>query len=187
MSIFEELALDFAQECKTIQFRYEYGREYVGEEKFAIITNLTEAELREKYADLLKRYEPFVVLPLEYGEIRDAYIRNDHTYQARFSRGDCVSLDAGLEGWCRECAAEDCAEQAMRRMEGEMLAELVEHLPEIQRRRIKGRFYEGKTLREMAQEESVGYVKIYNSILCGMANIREKLLSGGTKDPSQCK
>lgn len=45
-------ALDeqFKFECKVINLSYEYPG-YIGEEKWAIITGLTEEELNERYAE----------------------------------------------------------------------------------------------------------------------------------------
>lgn len=46
------LTLDeqFDKDCKIIKLKYEYPG-YTGEEKWAIITGLTEEELNEKYAE----------------------------------------------------------------------------------------------------------------------------------------
>lgn len=48
------LTLDeqFDKDCKVIKLKYEYPG-YTGEEKWAIITGLTEEELDEKYAEKL--------------------------------------------------------------------------------------------------------------------------------------
>ena len=48
----------FAKDCKLINLRYEYTN-YTGKEKWAVITELTEKELRKKYPDIIKRYTPF--------------------------------------------------------------------------------------------------------------------------------
>ena len=41
----------------------------VGDTKWAIITDLSEAELKDKYADIIQPFTPFVLLTLEQGEI----------------------------------------------------------------------------------------------------------------------
>lgn len=50
-------ALDeqFKFECKVINLSYEYPG-YIGEEKWAIITGLTEEELNERYAEKIAIY-----------------------------------------------------------------------------------------------------------------------------------
>lgn len=53
-------ALDaqFKYECKVINLSYEYPG-YTGKEKWAIITDLTEKELIEKYDEIISSYRPF--------------------------------------------------------------------------------------------------------------------------------
>ena len=58
----------FAKDCKLINLRYEYTN-YIGKEKWAVVTELTEKELRKKYPDIIKRYTPFVLLSMAQGEV----------------------------------------------------------------------------------------------------------------------
>ncbi len=44
----------FQSECKFINLKYEYEG-YTGEEQWAIITELSEKELFEKYPDIISR------------------------------------------------------------------------------------------------------------------------------------
>lgn len=57
----------FAKDCKLINLRYEYTN-YTGKEKWAVVTELTEKELRDKYPDIIKRYTPFVLLSVAQGD-----------------------------------------------------------------------------------------------------------------------
>lgn len=63
------LTLDeqFDKDCKVIKLKYEYPG-YTGEEKWAIITGLTEEELDEKYAEKIASLRPFIVLDLAFGK-----------------------------------------------------------------------------------------------------------------------
>ena len=45
----------FAQDCKLINLRYEYSG-FTGMEKWAIITELSEEALWDKYPDVISRY-----------------------------------------------------------------------------------------------------------------------------------
>ena len=64
------LTLDeqFDKDCKIIKLKYEYPG-YTGEEKWAIITGLTEEELNEKYAEKTASLRPFIVLDLAFGKL----------------------------------------------------------------------------------------------------------------------
>ena len=59
----------FAKDCKLINLRYEYTH-YIGTEKWAVVTELTEKELREKYPDIIRRYTPFLLSP--FGQTKNA-------------------------------------------------------------------------------------------------------------------
>ena len=62
----------FAKDCKLINLRYEYTN-YTGKEKWAVVTELTEKELRDKYPDIIKRYTPFVLLSVAQGKVITEY------------------------------------------------------------------------------------------------------------------
>ena len=75
----------FASECKLINLRYEY-QGYTGTEIWAIVSELSEKELFEKYPDVISRYTPFVLLSIEQGKVIDESYRNTHKYEMRCKR-----------------------------------------------------------------------------------------------------
>ena len=60
----------FAKDCKLINLKYEYNG-YTGDERWAIITELSVKELWEKYPLVIERYSPFVHLSIAQGEVID--------------------------------------------------------------------------------------------------------------------
>ena len=58
----------FAKDCKLINLKYEYNG-YTGDEKWAIITELSVKELWEKYPLVIERYSPFVHLSIGHKDI----------------------------------------------------------------------------------------------------------------------
>lgn len=52
----------FYIDCEVIETKYEYPQ-YTGVEKWIIITDLTEEELKGKYAEQIAPLKPFIVLP----------------------------------------------------------------------------------------------------------------------------
>lgn len=70
----------FAKDCKLINLKYEYTG-YIGQEKWAIVSELSEQELFEKYPDEVKKYIPFVLLSVEQGKAIQAYNRNEDKYR----------------------------------------------------------------------------------------------------------
>ena len=75
----------FAKDCKLINLKYEYNG-YTGDEKWAIITELSVKELGEKYPFVIERYSPFVHLSIAQGEVIDDANRNEDKYAKRSSR-----------------------------------------------------------------------------------------------------
>ena len=72
----------FAKDCKLINLKYEYTG-YTGQEKWAIVSELSEQELFEKYPNEVKKYIPFVLLSVERGKAIQAYNRNEDKYRKR--------------------------------------------------------------------------------------------------------
>ena len=72
----------FYIDCEVVETKYEYPQ-YTGVEKWIIITDLTEEELKGKYADQIAPLKPFIVLPRSFGEVRDDYRRNEGTAGGR--------------------------------------------------------------------------------------------------------
>lgn len=66
------LLKQFKDECEVVEFKYEYPG-YVGYEQYGIITALSEKELTDKYAEILKEFSPYIVLDLSYGETRNEF------------------------------------------------------------------------------------------------------------------
>lgn len=82
----------FSTECKLINLKYEY-QGYTGTEKWAVVSELSEKELFEKYPDVISRYTPCVLLSVEQGEVIAEAKRNDDKYEKRSSR---IDLDEGV-------------------------------------------------------------------------------------------
>lgn len=55
-------------------------------EIWAIVSELSEKELFEKYPDVISRYTPFVLLSIEQGKVIDESYRNTHKYEMRCKR-----------------------------------------------------------------------------------------------------
>ena len=88
----------FQSECKVINLKYEYEG-YTGEEQWAIITELSEKELFEKYPDIISRYIPFVLLSVEQGKAVYEFRRNESKFYKRsLNNEDAFGYDDELIG-----------------------------------------------------------------------------------------
>lgn len=161
----------FQNECKVINLKYEY-EEYSGKEQWAVISELTEEEILEKYKPLVQEYIPFLVLPPMYGEVRQQFRRNENKHYMIMVRGHIYSLEEDLEEHHLEAAVEDCAAQVFAKEQSRELWKAINSLNEIQRKRLIAYYFEGKTYREIADEEGVDHKAVVRSVAIALKNLR---------------
>lgn len=177
----------FAKDCKLINLRYEYTN-YTGKEKWAVITELTEKELRKKYPDIIKRYTPFVLLSMAQGEVINEADRNDDKYEKRAKRTlDVYGYEDDIsEQFHRELITPfaDPFEQAeeeqleiekeqLSRMEIAKVRKVLEMMKPIQKERLCKVVLLGLSSRKIAQEEGVNYSAVDKSIAAAIKNFKK--------------
>lgn len=168
---FDVLKEEFQSECKVINLKYEYEG-YSGKEQWAIISELSEEEILKKYKPVVGDYIPFLVLPPMYGEVRQQFRRNENKHYMRMVRGHIYSLEEDLEEHHPEIAVEDCIAQIFAQEQSRELWEAINSLNEKQRKRLIAYYFEGKTYREIADEESVDHKAIIRSVEIALKNLR---------------
>lgn len=178
----------FSNECKVIDLRYEYVG-YIGEEKYAIVTDLTKDELLAKYPDVICRYTPFVLLSILHGEVIRDFHRNEDKFQKRDIRNH--NLYGGYEDGVSErsyrefvTTYEDSVQQAIREAY-ELEMKQVHHrnilkvqktlslMKPIQKDRLIKSAVKGMSSREIAKEESVNYSTVDKSISAAKKNFKK--------------
>ena len=177
----------FAKDCKLINLRYEYTN-YTGKEKWAVVTELTEKELRKKYPDIIKRYTPFVLLSMAQGEVINEADRNDDKYEKRAKRTlDVYGYEDDIsEQFHRELITPfaDPFEQAeeerleiereqLRRMEISKVRKVLAMMKPIQKERLCKVVLLGLSSRKIAQEEGVNYSAVDKSIAAAIKNFKK--------------
>lgn len=154
----------FNNKYKVINLKYEYEG-YLGNEKWAIISELSEKELFEQYPDKMRRYVPFILLSVEQGEAISEYVKNEDKYRKRsFKNEDFFGYSEGLtESLHSEAVVPDFIEQQEMdeyyRKRDELKMQLFEKaiasLTEKQRKYLIMRYVEKKTAVEIAKEEGI--------------------------------
>ena len=177
----------FAKDCKLINLRYEYTN-YTGKEKWAVVTEFTEKELRKKYPDIIKRYTPFVLLSMAQGEVINEADRNDDKYEKRAKRTlDVYGYEDDIsEQFHRELITPfaDPFEQAeeerleiereqLRRMEIAKVRKVLAMMKPIQKERLCKVVLLGLSSRKIAQEEGVNYSAVDKSIAAAIKNFKK--------------
>lgn len=202
MITFAERKELFKTECKVVNLEYEYKscdeehKGCVGDIKWAIITDLSEAELKDKYADIIKPFTPFVLLTLEQGEIIKEFTKNEDKFRKRqLNNEDAFGYDEGMsEIFHNEIAVLDYwqeQEELEARKQREALLDLLDKaldtLTSTQRKRLYAHLVEGKSSRTIAKEEGVNYSKVDKSIAAGIKKITKFFENGGAFEGGNSK
>lgn len=171
----EEQEVLFASECKLINLKYEY-KGYTGNEKFAIITELSEEELKQKYPDIIERYVPFLLLSMKHGEVIAEAHRNDDKFAKRAKRhGSLFDINDGcFEEHHPELAVNDDIIEAIEFEEQiDQLYEYINRLDETLKRRLTKHYLEEKSMTQIALEEGVSRVAIKKSITLAIKKLKK--------------
>lgn len=89
MAINNVTAGTFKGDCKVINLAIEYPG-YTGKEKYAIITDLTREELETQYKDIIRWYQPFLVLTREMGLVIKQFQNNEKKHEQRAKRNEHI-------------------------------------------------------------------------------------------------
>lgn len=158
---------------KVINLSYEYPG-YTGEEKWAIITDLTEEELIEKYEEIISSYRPFIVLSSMFGSVRADFIRNEDKFSKRAKRSISIfDFSEETEEYHPEIAANDLEEEAISNEMAEQVRDAIAQLKPIQRERLIKYFFEGKSLLQIAAEEGKSYSTVYESYQAALKKLKK--------------
>ena len=157
----------FAKDCKLINLKYEYTG-YIGQEKWAIVSELSEQELFEKYPNEVKKYIPFVLLSVEQGKAIQAYNRNEDKYRKRqnnnsdaFGYDDSeVSVPDFIEQQEMYDYYNQRAEEKMR-----LFVTAMASLTEKQHKYLVMRYVDGISARDIAKAEGVAHQVVDRHIL----------------------
>lgn len=172
-------ALDeqFKKDCKVIDLKYEYT-DYIGSVRWAVITDLTETEIFERYPEQINPYTPFIVLSPAFGEVRDEFMRSENKHRMRAARSvDAFCYDDELTAvFHPELVADTLEAEFLLKVEADELWAAIEKLPEIQKRRLIKRYFRGMSSRAIAQEEGVNYSKIDKSIAAALNSLKKYFL-----------
>ena len=170
----------FVNDCKLINLQYEYSG-YTGTEKWAIVTELSENELKSKYPDVIRRYTPFVLLSVAQGKVITEYQNVEAKERMRkLSYGHPFDINDGeFEEHHPELFVEDdTVEQLCLEEEKQYIKKAIDKLTGIQKRRIVAYYFEDKSIREIATAEGVNFSKVDRSINLALKKLKFFLSEG---------
>lgn len=173
---------EFRNECKVINLKYEYEG-YIGEEKWAIVSELTEKELLEKYPDIISRYIPFVLLSVEQGKAVYEFRRNESKFYKRsLNNEDAFGYDDELTGvFHSEVVVPSFVEQQITeeyeenryQLKMKLLDKALSSLTEKQYKYLIARYVANKSAREIAKEEGVSHQAIEKHLNIAIKKVKK--------------
>lgn len=161
----DERLEQFTRECKLINLRYEYT-EYTNNIQWAIVTELSEEELFQKYSEEIKPYIPFIRLSVSQGEVFEEGIRHENKNKMREKRCGYIFdiTDDVFENYHPELIVTDTEDELIRKDEAKTLQTALNTLSKSNRERIYKVFFLGMNYSEIACIEGVGESSIRRSI-----------------------
>lgn len=174
------LEVSSKEECHIINLPMEYPQ-FTGSEEWAIFSVLPEAELRVKYAAIIKRYEPFVYMTMEqYDPIRKSR-NNDRSHRRRCST-DVVpfTYEDDLSEKCNDTILLTDPFEGKPNWTKLYLA--LEQLAPKRRIRIEKHYFDGVSFAEIAREENVSTQAVQQSVERSLAKLA-KYLKAENFDP----
>lgn len=175
----------FKKECKLIYLDREYNG-FIGDQRWAIITDLSEEELRRKYVDVLGKYIPYILLSKAQGEPILESIRNNHKHEIRSKRttepfdyddellplfhSELLSFVDPLEE--KEKIIERLKEEHALDELIIKVQKVLSLMKPIQRDRLIKNVVRGLSSRKIAKEEGVNYSTVDKSIKAAKKNFR---------------
>ncbi len=153
------------KEYEIIDLYREYPG-FTGGCHFAVITDLSPEEFREKYNGELGALSTCLFMSKVQGEVLKEFDRNEAKHRMRRMRS--CSLDGYVEGeteYIYSIFSKDEPEDiAIQLEEMTLLRKAIVSLTQVQRRRLKLYFFNGLTIREIAKLEGVSHKNVLKSL-----------------------
>lgn len=162
----------FKSDYRVFNLSKEYPH-YHGTEEWAIASILPENELRRKYADVLKPYEPFIYLSAEMALPIVQYHSNERKFALRGAKkGDAFGYEDDIfERFHQELVVNPFDDD----LRWDHLYEAIEKLEPIQKSRITKHFFQGYSFAEIADEDKVSLQAVHQSIDRAIITLRKLL------------
>lgn len=154
----------FNKECIIIDLSEEYP-DMVGEEKYAIVTDIPSEEFVNEFYELLEKYTPYLIVGTYFLEVVSEYNAIEYKYEKRQKRkGMLFPIDEIATLKYPELRVSDCADEFLINERNKNLNEAISALTTIQKERIYQRYWEQKSVRGIAKDEGKDYKTIAESL-----------------------
>ena len=165
-----DLIKEFKKDCKIIDLQKEYPQ-YQGTVKYAVISKLTEDELVQRYGQVLVQYQPYFVLSNDIGDVFHEYWKNEKKYYMRYIRN--TDGESYLEGETEQYISELNDNFSEEWILSEYVKSLLKTLTPLEQERLIKRFYQERTLQDIADDYGCSARAIKYSIDFAIKKLKE--------------
>ena len=144
-----DLIKEFKKDCKIIDLQKEYPQ-CQGMVKYAVISRLTEDELVQRYGQVFVQYQPYFVLSNDIGDVFHEYWKNEKKYYMRYIRN--TDGESYPEGETEQYISELNDNFSEEWILSEYVKSLLETLTPLEQERLIKRFYQERTLQDIADD-----------------------------------
>ena len=178
----DTLTEDFKAHCKVIKLGYEYPG-YTGFEKYAIVTDLSYAQIMERYAPVAEHYCPFLLLSKAAGEIIADFKRNEDKFSKRMQKDDNYGFEDGVtEQYHDEAFTVDFTEVLFQNdTQEQFLRVAFSLLSALQKKRVIAHLFNGRSFTQIARSEGKDRKTIYESYTSALKKMKKFLKNTPTK------
>lgn len=175
-STVQELKEQFMHECTILDPKKEYPG-YIGKEKYFIVTNLSETELKSKYASLMEPFRPYLLLDKSFIDARADFKRNEDKYKKRAKRTEDIYgyVDGETEIFHKELVLDELFDDLVISIQTDSVYKAVEMLSRIQKERFFMHYIYGISKRKIAEMHHVSHTAVNSSLAAAIKTVRSLL------------
>lgn len=172
----QDLKEQFMHECTILDPKKEYPG-YIGKEKYFIVTNLSETELKSKYASLMEPFRPYLLLDKSFIDARADFKRNEDKHKKRAKRTEDIYgyVDGETEIFHKELVVEELFEGFITSIQIDSVYKVAEMLPKIQKERFFMHYIYGLSKRKIAEMQGVSHTAVNRSLELAVQAIKSIL------------
>ena len=161
-------------EYRVVNLEHEYP-DFIGGIKWAIVTDLNEADLEERFGEEIDQYRPFVILSNLAGEVFKLHKRNDNKFEKRSQLFE--TLYAYEEGTTEihhdELVVDTLFDTIQAKLDREELMDALSKLTPVQKRRVEMFYFEERPYTEIAAIEGADWTTVRESMRSGLKKLKK--------------
>lgn len=172
----QELQEQFDVDCTILNPQFEYPG-YIGEERFFIVTSLSENELKSKYKTIIVQYEPYLILDKSFVDVKEEFEKNAHKHKMRAHRTEDIYgyIDGETEIYHKELVTDTLFDDVIKSIEISEIYEAVEQLSKTQRERFIMHYRYGISSRKIADIQHINHSAVNKSLIIAIEQVRRTL------------